>query len=127
MGSVRYSDVATPKRSCGPHRSLVPRQRLQKVRHLRSCVDTYAAITLCQIVLLLTHRLREHARSHTRLASSTDVMLDNRSPNQSQASGFHPPPSAVTNPTLACNCRVCTACNVRCACNAAVCAVTTSR
>ena len=42
MGLARHSDVATPKRSCGPHRSLVPRQRLQKIRHLRNCVDTYA-------------------------------------------------------------------------------------
>jgi len=40
---------------------------------------------------------------------------------------FHPPPNAPTNPTLACNSRVCTACKLRCACNAAVCAVTTSR
>jgi len=44
MGLGRHSDVATPKRSCGPHRSLVPRQRLQKVRHLRNCVDTDAAM-----------------------------------------------------------------------------------
>jgi len=39
-----FRSSAPPKRSCGPHRSLVPRQRLQKVRHLRNCVDTYAAI-----------------------------------------------------------------------------------
>ena len=29
-------------RSCGPYRSLVPRQRLQKIRPQRNCVDTYS-------------------------------------------------------------------------------------
>jgi len=51
MGLVRHSDVAPPKRSCGPHRSLVPRQRLQKVRHLRNCVDAYAGIGLANHVI----------------------------------------------------------------------------
>ena len=41
--------------------------------------------------------------------------------------GSQPPPNATAKPTLACNLRVCTSCSRRCACNAAVCAVTTSR
>jgi len=45
---VAFRRSASPKRSCGPHRSLVPRQRLQKVRHLGNCVDTYAAMAVYQ-------------------------------------------------------------------------------
>ena len=37
---------AAPRRSCGPDRSLVSRQRLQKVRHLRNGVDTHAAMSI---------------------------------------------------------------------------------